>query len=175
MTNEHVWNKNFLGVRCVRCGVPESEAGASCEGPVPFVCGEKEDPAIFGSRMCFLTRGHDGPHSSGRGPGHHRWDRELEHFVSLEDFEEMAGEFENIIAYEELAPGLQGAYHDAYLRAYGITPWMQMNEFFGVTTGRYECEKHGHDWVDESVAGPDSGNMAGTCLRCGESFCTWLY
>jgi len=37
------------------------------------------------------------------------------------------------------------------------------------------CKWRGHDWVDESYGGPDSGCMAGTCNRCGYSFHTTLY
>lgn len=37
------------------------------------------------------------------------------------------------------------------------------------------CRISGHDWVDESYGGPDSGCMAGSCRRCGFSFHTTLY
>jgi hypothetical protein len=37
------------------------------------------------------------------------------------------------------------------------------------------CHWKGHDWIDESYGGPDSGCMAGTCKRCGYSFHTQLY
>ncbi len=37
------------------------------------------------------------------------------------------------------------------------------------------CKLHGHDWEDDSWAGPDSGGMAGHCKRCGFSFEHTLY
>ena len=37
------------------------------------------------------------------------------------------------------------------------------------------CKRKGHDWLDESYGGPDSGCMAGTCQRCGYSFHHQLY
>ena len=37
------------------------------------------------------------------------------------------------------------------------------------------CKIRGHDLKDVSVAGPDSGNMALECQRCGQGWCTWLY
>ena len=37
------------------------------------------------------------------------------------------------------------------------------------------CGKFGHKWVDESYGGPESGYMAATCSRCGESYHHRLY
>jgi hypothetical protein len=37
------------------------------------------------------------------------------------------------------------------------------------------CELVGHDWFDDSYGGPDSGCMAGHCVRCGYSFHHTLY
>ncbi len=37
------------------------------------------------------------------------------------------------------------------------------------------CRFKGHDWVDDSYGGPESGCMAGHCERCGCSFHTILY
>ena len=44
-----------------------------------------------------------------------------------------------------------------------------------VTVLEKTCKRKGHDWIDESYGGPDSGAMAGTCKRCGYSFHTQLY
>lgn len=37
------------------------------------------------------------------------------------------------------------------------------------------CKYKGHDWVDESYGGPDTGCMAGHCKRCGYGFHHTLY
>lgn len=37
------------------------------------------------------------------------------------------------------------------------------------------CRIHGHEWVDDSYGGPETGCMAGHCSRCGHSFHTTLY
>jgi hypothetical protein len=37
------------------------------------------------------------------------------------------------------------------------------------------CEVDGHDWLDQSSAGPDSGSIDLVCRRCGESVHTTLY
>lgn len=37
------------------------------------------------------------------------------------------------------------------------------------------CAVLDHAMVDDSVAGPDSGTMAGHCTRCGWGFSTILY
>ena len=37
------------------------------------------------------------------------------------------------------------------------------------------CVVHGHAWVDDSSAGPDSGDMDMYCKRCGLSFHHQLY
>ena len=37
------------------------------------------------------------------------------------------------------------------------------------------CKRRGHAIVDVSTAGPDSGDMAWECRRCGESGSTTLY
>lgn len=37
------------------------------------------------------------------------------------------------------------------------------------------CRIKGHEWVDESYGGPESGAMAGRCERCGHSFHHQLY
>lgn len=37
------------------------------------------------------------------------------------------------------------------------------------------CRYLGHNWVDDSYAGPDSGNMSHYCTRCGESHSVTLY
>lgn len=37
------------------------------------------------------------------------------------------------------------------------------------------CEVVGHDWKDESHAGPESGTIAMSCNRCGECHSTILY
>lgn len=47
--------------------------------------------------------------------------------------------------------------------------------FFHEHVTQFVCHRYGHDWIDESYGGPDSGCMAGECKRCGESFHTTLY
>jgi hypothetical protein len=37
------------------------------------------------------------------------------------------------------------------------------------------CDRFGHDWVDTSTGGPESGDMSGYCKRCGYSFHHQLY
>jgi hypothetical protein len=37
------------------------------------------------------------------------------------------------------------------------------------------CRVKGHDWIDTSTAGPDSGDISGECERCGKSFQHILY
>ena len=37
------------------------------------------------------------------------------------------------------------------------------------------CDIHGHDIVDMSYGGPDSGNMDHGCKRCGEYWSVPLY
>lgn len=37
------------------------------------------------------------------------------------------------------------------------------------------CDVFGHQWVDDSHGGPDSGCMAAHCTRCGDSFHHTLY
>lgn len=37
------------------------------------------------------------------------------------------------------------------------------------------CGYIGHDFVDDSQAGPESGNMSGYCKRCGFSYSVTLY
>lgn len=38
------------------------------------------------------------------------------------------------------------------------------------------CEANGgHDLVDDSIAGPDSGNMSVYCTKCPYAHTTWLY
>lgn len=40
---------------------------------------------------------------------------------------------------------------------------------------RLICEIVGHEMVDTSVAGPDTGCASGDCKRCGYSFYVTLY
>lgn len=40
---------------------------------------------------------------------------------------------------------------------------------------RLRCRIFGHRWIDDSTAGPDSGNMDMYCPRCGEHFHHQLY
>ena len=37
------------------------------------------------------------------------------------------------------------------------------------------CRIKGHEWVDDSYGGPESGAMSGHCERCGHSFHHQLY
>lgn len=37
------------------------------------------------------------------------------------------------------------------------------------------CSKRGHEWVDNSYGGPESGCMSAECTRCGLSHSTQLY
>lgn len=37
------------------------------------------------------------------------------------------------------------------------------------------CTVRGHDWEDQSSAGPDSGDVTVECKRCGEFHHTQLY
>jgi hypothetical protein len=48
--------------------------------------------------------------------------------------------------------------------------------FHGKTTLRsLTCCFLDHNWRDTSYGGPDSGEMSGSCKRCGYSFHTQLY
>lgn len=40
---------------------------------------------------------------------------------------------------------------------------------------RVVCAWRGHDWMDDSYGGPESGCMAAHCERCGFGFHTTLY
>jgi len=40
---------------------------------------------------------------------------------------------------------------------------------------RFICKIFNHVWIDDSTAGPETGNMSVYCKRCGESHCTILY
>lgn len=40
------------------------------------------------------------------------------------------------------------------------------------SSGEEECD---HDWIDESHAGPDSGNIDMTCRKCGKVCYANLY
>lgn len=41
--------------------------------------------------------------------------------------------------------------------------------------GTTSCADNAHTWVDDSHAGPDSGNMNMYCSRCNETFTHILY
>ncbi len=59
---------------------------------------------------------------------------------------------------------------------YGCTDYMLMNAWFTpASTAVDYCDRHGHDFVDRSTAGPDSGSMDYECVRCGAYFHHQLY
>ena len=58
-----------------------------------------------------------------------------------------------------------------------FTLWVLLHGWRGVWECilSLKCKWKGHDWEDNSHAGPDSGNISMDCKRCGYSFTTWLY
>lgn len=61
---------------------------------------------------------------------------------------------------------------------FGWWLFLTVTGFVDTVRGAYlawYCERHGHEWVDESYGGPDSGCMAGHCTRCGYAFHHTLY
>lgn len=64
---------------------------------------------------------------------------------------------------------------------YGINRWRVTKPFrfiwSYISFGFLEliCKFRGHNLVDDSVCGPDSGNMDHHCSRCGQSWEVTLY
>lgn len=76
----------------------------------------------------------------------------------------------NDIAYEKTMSN-QPAWKTVLLwlipeRCFNVYFWMMEHTI---------CKRLGHDWIDDSYGGPDSGCMAGHCERCGHSFRHNLY
>lgn len=59
---------------------------------------------------------------------------------------------------------------DVWAWAYYVWAWA----YYTVVINTF-CRWKGHDIVDESYGGPDSGCMAGYCKRCGFSYHETLY
>lgn len=64
---------------------------------------------------------------------------------------------------------------DDYLRSEGWTEWMLHRSFCCADSDKALCDGIGHDIVDRSSAGPDSGNMDYECIRCGQYWSVPLY
>jgi hypothetical protein len=56
--------------------------------------------------------------------------------------------------------------------AWKIYGWVDRAKTFCLA---FRCEAFGHDWVDDSYGGPDSGYMGCSCSRCGFSSGSYLY
>ena len=53
-------------------------------------------------------------------------------------------------------------------------PWNPSGHGY-ITSDQALCTEHGHDWVDNSYGGPNSGCIHMDCRRCGESYHHTLY
>lgn len=58
--------------------------------------------------------------------------------------------------------------------------WLYKVWLFGDTLtrsvkGEIQCRLYGHDWVDESWGGPESGGMGAFCKRCDHGWSHTMY
>lgn len=85
-----------------------------------------------------------------------------QNIIHLTDLEELASEF---VAW---SCGPYCGYPD--------DPWPTALMMTNTESELYEtCRREGHDLIDEGYAGPDSGAIDMTCVRCGYSYHHQLY
>jgi len=95
-------------------------------------------------------------------------------FISLEDLEECASMFEEMMYYSRVLEEQYRKYGEQEPDYPSPNAWAIRGVF--CTNGEALCESlGGHDIVDRSSAGPDSGDIDCECVRCGRYFHHRLY